>query len=224
MTTPEEGPATPEDVDQRTREFMGQMFGPRTPPAEGPATVTHHPKCNPRCVGDSHFLYADTPAEDPATVTPSPERDALANTLRDVLYPRQNPYAVADAVVAAGWGPMGDAPAEGPATVTLTAKWRDASEAARKSQHHFPADCLAEAALVVETLTADLAAAEQARDDWHITARTMLEQRDDAEQVIANVRALYDEWESTGPKQQSTRDLLFDLGALLSAASTGEDK
>lgn len=39
-------------------------------------------------------------------------------------------------------------------------KWRRAAEAARKLEHHFPADCLAEAISEVESLRAKLAAVE----------------------------------------------------------------
>lgn len=39
-------------------------------------------------------------------------------------------------------------------------RFRAAAAAARKSEHHFPADCLVEAALTVESLRARLAAIE----------------------------------------------------------------
>lgn len=45
--------------------------------------------------------------------------------------------------------------------VALSEKWLSAAEAARKAEHHFPADCLAEAAQVVQGLYGHLAAAEQ---------------------------------------------------------------
>lgn len=52
--------------------------------------------------------------------------------------------------------------AEGLDVSDLVAKWSDASVAARKSEHHWPADCLAEAAEVVTRLADRLAAVEKA--------------------------------------------------------------
>lgn len=145
-----------------------------TTPAEGPATgaCDHGPEWN-----DDDCI----PAEGPAT--PEDVDQRTREFMGQMFGPRTPP-------------------AEGPATVTLTAKWRDASEAARKSQHHFPADCLAEAALVVEALTDELAAARADADEWHqaymIETDLRVDQVREREQVIANVRALHvqglDEW------------------------------
>lgn len=57
-----------------------------------------------------------------------------------------------DLVLAAGWHPPAREP-ENPRD--LTRKWRDASKAARKAEHHWPADCLAEAAAILDDIPVD---------------------------------------------------------------------
>ncbi|KAB2806978.1 hypothetical protein F9L07_28510 [Pimelobacter simplex] len=71
---------------------------------------------------------------------------------------------VAARVVARAKELEADAPAPAPEPsdrAGLSEKWLSASDAARKAEHHFPADCLAEAALVVASLEGHLHAAEQ---------------------------------------------------------------
>lgn len=54
-----------------------------------------------------------------------------------------------------------ESPEVAPSADHLTSKWRDASAAARKAEHHWPADCLAEAADVVDRLNAQAAEHER---------------------------------------------------------------
>jgi hypothetical protein len=61
-------------------------------------------------------------------------------------------------------------------------KWRDASKAARKLEHHWPADCLAEAADVYDNLLAE-------RDRARSIAAAL-------EAQLARVEALADEWDA----------------------------
>jgi hypothetical protein len=60
---------------------------------------------------------------------------------------------------------QGPEPAEIHDRVTLSEKWLSASEAARKAEHHFPADCLAEA---VQVLRQEKAERERAERNWRI--------------------------------------------------------
>ncbi|WP_216849468.1 hypothetical protein [Pimelobacter simplex] len=78
------------------------------------------------------------------------DRLAVAEQARD--------EAQAEAEWAGRGGPEGSERSEDDLGI---AKWLSASEAARKAEHHFPADCLAEAALVVASLDGHLHAAEQ---------------------------------------------------------------
>lgn len=65
----------------------------------------------------------------------------------------------------------------------LTSKWRGASESARRAEHHWPADCLAEAADLVDSL----AAREQAlRDERGVLRERVTE----LEAAVATARAL----------------------------------
>jgi hypothetical protein len=135
------------------------------------------------------------------------------------------------------------APAEGPATVTLTdcpcghsierhGEWGCAAYVPPKIGGS-PTCCTRTPAEVfaarVDALTADLAAAEQARDDWHDTAQKTASEcgrqrarADEAERAIANVRALADEYGEYNPGHGSYMAAAHRLRALLPAAPTEE--
>lgn len=82
-------------------------------------------------------------------------------------------------------------------------RWTAASEAARKAGHHWPADCLAEAALILPDLLDRLKAAEEElaeqreRAEWAIEKGiAWREKAEAAEAKVARIEALADEWET----------------------------
>jgi hypothetical protein len=121
------------------------------------------------------------------------------------------------------------APAEGPATVTLT---DDERALLADAWIYRPVGNLEDwmrpveriVAARVAALTADLAAAERQRDDARSAGEAYRRLRDEAEQVIANVRALADEWDRLpeGVVIDVRVEVTGPLRALLPAAPTGE--
>ena len=66
-------------------------------------------------------------------------------------------------------------------------RWREASRAARASEHHWPADCLAEAADVLDSLMEERAAVRAIANGWATQGNDYDE---DAEQQIADGREI----------------------------------
>jgi hypothetical protein len=113
---------------------------------------------------------------------------------------------------------------EGPATVTLTdderALIQDSSGApGRLSRAHFEAVARIVAARVA-ALTADLATARLARSVLMDELNDMTRDNDERARVIANVRALADDWYAGFPDERAAA---VRLRALLTAAPTGEE-
>jgi hypothetical protein len=119
--------------------------------------------------------------------------------------------------------------AEGPATVTLT--WDHLHAAACKRGNstcsaHQPGNwqhLAVDMAARVDALTADLTATRASLNFYRDVAEANRADWGKAERVIANVRALADEWALTEFPDEPTANMLrLDLRALLPAAPTGE--